>query len=346
MLRFCSIELNFGGDHLSALYYHFIKYFEFPYSSASLFNVHDVALFSELKERTCSLYESDINIQVIDFLNRQPGQSTISYQFKSGEERFLVPFAFFEPSWLMKSTPKRACSVEDERIVIDKGPSMKRSKYISATNPDELPEALESEKDLPIDDAIEPEVMDSASINTAPTSFCRWKDCDMSSHPYEAPDFLSHIFNAHPVADAAAISTQASLPSPSGLLMAPLTSPTSLMSKSPSKAAIIYKCQWTEDASCSFSTPFKPAFESHLLAHFVESGLNVADAKKTGAAVPVTMEEEIGGGRRPLSLDEAILKSILTVEADPDRIRRWLGSILLVGGGHQFPGFKEMLAYK
>jgi actin-related protein len=92
--------LQYGADHLLPLFYAFLNYYEFPYRQLDYQNAMDIELLQELKERTCTLEESELAVQVIDFYVRQPGKPTQAWQFKSFDERFYAPLALFRPEWL------------------------------------------------------------------------------------------------------------------------------------------------------------------------------------------------------------------------------------------------------
>lgn len=78
---------------------------------------------------------------------------------------------------------------------------------------------------------------------------------------------------------------------------------------------------------------------------YVIFGVVSVDAKPENKTESPGAEKEGKGSL--LALDDAILRCILSAESNgekTDRIKRWLGSILLVGGGQSIPGLKDALS--
>lgn len=323
LLSDSKISLDYGADHLIPLFAAFLQEYDFPYRELSLMRPADYDLLTELKERTCTLDEADVSIQVIDFYVRRPGQPTLSYQFKSSDERFLTPLALFHPHWLCLKEPFawNEAFGEDPEAVVFKGSSL-TTKPKTAEAADEQEETVEADETsfvvVGANASANPAVDTTlAPCETIQTLCCVWRDANgvsCSQADLEVHALMEHVLTEH----FGITAQQQQLPSPT-----PVT------------------CRWSSkgDAVCERPLAHVLATESHLMCHFVE---DLAAAKIS----PVSKDQDMKDPYEYMGLDEAILKSITSVESDVDRIKRWLGSILLVGGGPLFPGFKVMLEEK
>ena len=333
------MTLQYGGDHLTAFYWQFLKYYEFPYKHLSFnHNPNDFDLITELKERTCSLYDQDFGIQVIDFYNRQPGrQSTFSFQFKSYEEKYLVPCALFNPNWLSlkrKENECRATLVDPEEMHFEKTVAWKKIP-IKEEHEENLQLGMMEMEDEEnnLTSAVVPTLQDDEHLAITTTKkertrTCSWRNCSTSLAPLTSVQFLEHIFNEHAKPKTNSV----------------------VSGVTPSRFPLSFCCEWQlqSGTTCQFKEPYKLFFESHLMTHFMDDEQLEKEEKLESEGKCENGEDfsEDDKAVALLPIEEAILKSILSVESDPERIKRWLGSILLVGGGHQFPGVKEVLAYR
>lgn len=326
--------LNYGSDHLLPLFYNFLKYYEFPYQELDPHNCMDIELLLELKERTCTLVESDLAIQVIDFYVRQPGEPTQAYQFKSFDERFHIPLALFNVNWLRLNLNshlwyKSYGNYDNECMDL-----ISNDDSVQISWP---PEALFArEEEIYTEDITNDENDETSSIDIVPVKETKGKRKRAILPPVDEDNII--------VAD---------------------TSETDVINQENVQAGeqeICIKCQWNnckidndmdldtlmehilsehKDSVCHWNDCGSKiqenhfALESHIARHFSDiiHPLEVIEIEKKVVPNPVM-----------IGIDEAIFNCITSTENDVERKRKWLCSILLVGGGHLFPGFQDLLA--
>ncbi|EXJ90592.1 hypothetical protein A1O1_03695 [Capronia coronata CBS 617.96] len=91
------VNLKYGGRDITEAFVKMIIYNHFPYSEINLNRRYDFQLAEELKQKFCTMNESDISVQLYDFYLRAPDQDTRKYTFKIYDEVILAPMGLFKP---------------------------------------------------------------------------------------------------------------------------------------------------------------------------------------------------------------------------------------------------------
>lgn len=325
-------NLGFGSDDLITLFMELLKGIEFPYTSLSLSCAQDIGLLTELKERCWTLDDSvELSPQIFDFLVRIPGASTLSYHFKAFEERFVAPFTYFSPSFIdlpiHKLTEKFISnyflSEFDSEVLI----AEKTKKQILAEH-NNISDELEPENSLSehsISTSIHKDPLTSNSpTNTTKCNYCKKcflldtsaSCCCFSKEP-EIKDLFNHIKEAH--------------------FSLPLKD---------------FTCEWISLTNenvphiCNGKQLSWLQLEMHIIRHLKEN-LNNQSTSSLPTTGTANVEKQ-SNKNETSSLHESILECILRHENPEriDKIKKWLSMILLVGGGHQISGFRQLLATK
>lgn len=85
------INLKYGGADVTETFVKMLLYDHFPYSDINLKRRYDFLLAEELKQKFCTMNESEISVQLYEFHLRAPGQDTRKYTFKTYDEVILAP---------------------------------------------------------------------------------------------------------------------------------------------------------------------------------------------------------------------------------------------------------------
>ncbi|KAL1894156.1 Actin-like protein arp8 [Sporothrix stenoceras] len=99
------INLKYGGFDVTETLTKMLLYDHFPYQEINLQRRYDFLLAEELKQKHCTMNQADISVQLYQFHLRVPNQPTHKYQFKTYDEVILAPMGFYEPT-LFDSTTK------------------------------------------------------------------------------------------------------------------------------------------------------------------------------------------------------------------------------------------------
>jgi actin-related protein 8 len=83
------VNLKIGGLDVTETFIKMMLYGHFPYSDMNLKRRYDFLLAEELKSRFCSMDESSVTVQTLDFHLRASGQDTRKYSFKTYDETML-----------------------------------------------------------------------------------------------------------------------------------------------------------------------------------------------------------------------------------------------------------------
>ncbi|PHH62576.1 hypothetical protein CDD81_6891 [Ophiocordyceps australis] len=92
------VNLKFGGNDVTELFIKMMLYDNFPYQDINLRRRYDFLLAEELKMKHCTMSQADISVQLYNFHVRAPNQPTRKYAFKTYDEVILAPMGIFEPS--------------------------------------------------------------------------------------------------------------------------------------------------------------------------------------------------------------------------------------------------------
>ncbi|RXW22152.1 hypothetical protein EST38_g3702 [Candolleomyces aberdarensis] len=91
------LALNMGGDDVTEFLYVLLQQIKFPYRDADLNRSYDWAVLEDLKTRLCTLAESDVALNLYDFIVRRPHAQTEKYGLRAYDEVILAPMCLFEP---------------------------------------------------------------------------------------------------------------------------------------------------------------------------------------------------------------------------------------------------------
>ena len=113
-----------GGDDITEFFYVLLGQISFPYRDANLAKWHDWNVMEDLKSRLCTLAEvrhrltlqiranafpfkqSDVALNLYDFIVRRPGRSAEKYGLRAYDEIILAPMV-----WILTSISYRSdCS--------------------------------------------------------------------------------------------------------------------------------------------------------------------------------------------------------------------------------------------
>jgi len=98
------MNLKYGGWDVTELFIKMMLFDYFPYKEINLLRRYDFLVAEELKQKFCSMNESDVTVQLWDFHLRASGQDTRKYTFKTYDETMLSPMVC-QPSSCCASAP-------------------------------------------------------------------------------------------------------------------------------------------------------------------------------------------------------------------------------------------------
>lgn len=101
------VNLKYGGWDMTETFMKMMLYDNFPYQDMNLRRRYDFLLAEELKMKHCTMSQADISVQLYQFHVRAPNQPTRKYQFKTYDEVILSPMGVFEPSLFDNSVKLR-----------------------------------------------------------------------------------------------------------------------------------------------------------------------------------------------------------------------------------------------
>ncbi|CAK7205999.1 Actin-like protein arp8 [Sporothrix eucalyptigena] len=101
------INLKYGGFDVTETLTKMLLYDHFPYQEINLQRRYDFLLAEELKQKHCTMNQADISVQLYQFHLRVANQPTHKYQFKTYDEVILAPMAFYDPTLFDNSTKLR-----------------------------------------------------------------------------------------------------------------------------------------------------------------------------------------------------------------------------------------------
>ncbi|OAA58587.1 chromatin remodeling complex subunit [Niveomyces insectorum RCEF 264] len=101
------INLKYGGFDVTETFVKMLLYDHFPYQEINLRRRYDFLLAEELKQKHCTMNQADISVQLYQFHLRAPNQPTRKYQFKTYDEVILSAMGFYDPTVFDNSTKLR-----------------------------------------------------------------------------------------------------------------------------------------------------------------------------------------------------------------------------------------------
>ncbi|KDR80664.1 hypothetical protein GALMADRAFT_222260 [Galerina marginata CBS 339.88] len=91
------MTLNMGGDDITEFLYVLLERIKFPYREIDLNCSYDWHVMEDLKSRLCTLADSDVALNLYDFIVRRPNKLTEKYGLRAYDEIILAPMCLFEP---------------------------------------------------------------------------------------------------------------------------------------------------------------------------------------------------------------------------------------------------------
>ncbi|KIM44659.1 hypothetical protein M413DRAFT_358708 [Hebeloma cylindrosporum] len=91
------MTLNMGGDDITEFLYVLLTCIKFPYRDIDLNHSYDWNVLEDLKSRLCTLADTDVALNLYDFIVRRPNMLTEKYGLRAYDEIILAPMCLFEP---------------------------------------------------------------------------------------------------------------------------------------------------------------------------------------------------------------------------------------------------------
>ncbi|KAF8817421.1 nucleus protein [Phlegmacium glaucopus] len=91
------MSLSMGGDDITEFLYVLLRRIKFPYKEMNLNHSYDWNVMEDLKSRLCTLADSDVALNLYDFIVRRPNRLTEKYGLRAYDEIILAPMCLFEP---------------------------------------------------------------------------------------------------------------------------------------------------------------------------------------------------------------------------------------------------------
>lgn len=303
------INLKYGGYDVTETFMKMMLYDNFPYQDINLRRRYDFLLAEELKTKYCTMAQNDISVQLYSFHLRAPNQPTRLYQFKTYDEVILAPMGFYDPAIFDNSAKLRG-----RRKLLDRS----YNAYDV-----EVPDDPTSAAQLAILALIKPSVVSNANgfqnLPTDPNVATPMKE---KSQPFS--NFLRGDLN-----NGTPAGSNAASPAPEGA--ATPVPPTFHFGGNGSVTGTGSPAPNGTMTARNGASPVPPA------GMFVDSAARTAKAiaAERDAVLPV------------VPLDIAILTSIQNAaKSDEKKLRDYLGSIMVVGGGSKTTGFTQVLEEK
>ncbi|KIL69325.1 hypothetical protein M378DRAFT_69891 [Amanita muscaria Koide BX008] len=130
------LTLNIGGDDITEFLYVMLQRIGFPYRDINLARSYDWKVMEDLKTRLCTLTETDIALNLYDFVVRRPDRPTEKYGLRAYDEIILAPMCLFE-SRVIEFDRKRiglhvtACPDVTDEIIEHAGDHVTQAMIIS-----------------------------------------------------------------------------------------------------------------------------------------------------------------------------------------------------------------------
>ncbi|KAI1321862.1 hypothetical protein F5Y16DRAFT_388322 [Xylariaceae sp. FL0255] len=300
------INLKYGGYDVTDTFMKMMLYDHFPYQEINLRRRYDFLLAEELKIKHCTMSQAEISVQLYQFHLRAPNQPTYKYQFKTYDEVILAPMGFYDPSIFDNSAKLRS-----RRKLID-------CSY-NAYDAD-VPDDPTSQAQLAILALIKPSVMSNANgfpLNPSDPNLAT--PSKEKSQPF---NFLSRgDLNGTPGGSNAAS------PAPEG-------------ANTPVPPAFHFNGNGTAAGS---PAPNGPNANRNGTSPAPPPGMFVDSSARSARALAAERDSVL-----PIApLDVAILTSIQHAARGEDkRLRDFLGSVMVIGGGSKIPLFTQTLEEK
>lgn len=309
MIEDSRINMKFGGYDVTETFVKMMLYDQFPYQEINLRRRYDFLLAEELKAKHCTMSQADISVQLYQFHLRAPNQPTHKYQFKTYDEVILAPMGFYDPSIFDNSAKLRG-----RRKLIDRS----YNAYDIDT-----PDDPQSAAQLAILALVQPSV--AAATATPATNGVNTSDPNLATPSKEKQpfNFLSRGAESTPIGSTAAS------PAPEG-------------ASTPVPPPFLFSANGKDANGAGSPAPSGPNARNGT-SPAPPPGMFVDPQARTAKMVAAERDAIL-----PVApLDIAILTSIQNAaRGDEKKLRDYLGSIMVVGGGSKTPLFTQVLEEK
>jgi actin-related protein 8 len=301
------INLKYGGFDVTETFMKMMLYDNFPYQEMNLRRRYDFLLAEELKIKHCTMSQADISVQLYQFHLRAPNQPTHKYQFKTYDEVILAPMGFYDPAIFDNSA-----KLSGRRKLFDRS-------YNSYDV--DVPDDPQSAAQLAILALVQPSV--ASNTNGFHPSASDPNLATPSKEKSQPFNFLSRHENGTPMG------SNAPSPAPEG-------------TSTPVPAPYLFGTNGTATGTGS-PAPSGPNARNGASPAPPPPGMFVDSQSRTAKTIAAERDAVL-----PIApLDIAILTSIQNAaKGDEKKLRDYLGSIMVVGGGSKTPAFTQTLEEK
>ncbi|KAL7626629.1 actin-like protein arp8 [Parahypoxylon ruwenzoriense] len=303
------VNLKYGGYDVTETFMKMMLYDNFPYKDINLRRRYDFLLAEELKIKHCTMVQGEISVQTLSFHLRAPNRPTYLYQFKTYDEVILAPMGFYDPIIFDNSVKLRS-----RRKLVDRS--------YNAYDVD-MPDDPTSAAQFAILDLVKPSVATNANGFQQPSTSADPNFTTPMKEKSQPFNFLRGDLNNGTPGGSAAAS-----PAPEG-------------AATPVPPIFHFGANGTATGTGSPAPNGVPARNGTSPAP--PPGMFVDSAARTLKAMATERDSVLPA----VPLDIAILTSIQNAaKGDDKKLRDYLGSIMVVGGGSKTPNFTAVLEDK
>ncbi|RDA84461.1 hypothetical protein CP532_0061 [Ophiocordyceps camponoti-leonardi (nom. inval.)] len=314
------INLKFGGFDITETFIKMMLYDNFPYQGINLQRRYDFLLAEELKMKHCTMSQADVSVQLYHFHVRAPNEPTRKYAFKTYDEVILSGMGVFEPTIFDNDSKLRGRRKLVERsynaydIDIPDDPSSAAQLAILALVKPSLTSTTNGATNGAPQAAAVPDVSTPSKEKSQPFNFLGRVEAGLNGTPA-----VSHAGSPAPEGSGTPISAPFIFGAGGGKDGMGYDSPAPSGSRAAGTPVPGQASQASQAAAVEGVTERSPA----------------SMAAEREAVLPIA------------PLDIAILTSIQNAaRGDDKKLRDFLGSIMVIGGGAKIPHFTVVLEEK
>ncbi|KAF4121136.1 actin-related protein 8 [Geosmithia morbida] len=329
------VNLKYGGYDITDTFLKMMLYDNFPYQDINLRRRYDFLLAEELKMRHCTMSQADISVQLYQFHIRAPNRPTAKYHFKTYDEVILAPSGVFDPTIFDNSTKLRG-----RRTLVPRS--------YNAYDID-MPDDPTSAAQLAVLKMVDPSVTTTSTSNGGPSqqlSGGGGGGGDVSTPVKDRSQPFSFSVRGGGDSSATPMGSHAGSPAPEGA-GTPVPAPFVFGSGNSNRDATNGGSP-APTGSRAAGTPVpgqngSGSNNGNQASQQAPAGLFVDSAARTAEMVAAKRDSVLPA----IPLDVAILTSIETAaRGDEKKLRDFLGSIMVIGGGAKVPHFTVVLEEK
>ncbi|KAF6827294.1 hypothetical protein CPLU01_09171 [Colletotrichum plurivorum] len=307
------INMKYGGYDVTETFVKMLLFDNFPYQEINLRRRYDFLLAEELKIKHCTMSQADISVQLYQFHLRAPNQPTHKYQFKTYDEVILAPMGFYDPAIFDNSAKLRG-----RRKLIERS--------YNAYDVD-VPDDPTSAAQFGILALVKP------SLNATATNGFTQSQNDVSTPVKEKPQPFDFLKRGENGINGTPSGSNAPSPAPEGV-------------STPVPAPFVFGGNKEGANGGSPAPPVRNGGTpgpNGTTSTQPPAGMFVDSAARSAKAQAI----ERDGVLPTAPLDLAILTSIYNAaKGDDKKLRDYLGSIMVIGGGSKTPQFTVVLEEK